>query len=118
MRSMNLVEILLVDVRAGHVDRGAQVLVELVGRPLLARVPDDPQVLESLAVLEREQRGKQQAGREIAGRAEHDECRLRCSRSASATATPAMPTASRRTCSRAACDATGRRTAAGRRRAR
>ena len=71
-----LVEVLLVDVDAVHVDRGAQVLVELVGRPLLARVADDPQIFESLAVFEREQRGEQQPGGEVARCAEHDERRL------------------------------------------
>ena len=69
------VEVLLVDVGAVHVDRGAQVLVELVGRPLLARVADDAEVLEPLAVLERQQRREQQPGREVARRAEHDERR-------------------------------------------
>ena len=71
-----LVEVLLVDVDAVHVDRGAQVLVELVGRPLLARVADDLQVLEPLAVLEREQRGEQQPRGEVARRTEHDERRI------------------------------------------
>ena len=49
-------------VGAGEVDRGAQVLVELIVGPVLARVPDDAQVLEALAVLERQQRRETAAG--------------------------------------------------------
>ena len=70
-----LVEVLLIDVDAVHVDRGAEVLVELVGRPLLARVTDDLEVFEPLAVLELEQRGKQEPGGQVARRTEHNERR-------------------------------------------
>ncbi len=76
MRSMNLSKYFLSTSHAVHVDRGAQVLVELIGRPFLARVADDLQILEPLAVLEREQRREQQPGREIARCAEHHERRL------------------------------------------
>ncbi len=70
------IEILLVDVDVGvgHLNVGPQVLVEFVRRPVLPRVPDDLQVLEALSVLEPQQRREQQARREIAGCADHDEC--------------------------------------------
>ncbi len=47
MRSMNLSRYLSSYSRAGEVDRGAQVLVELIGRPVLARVSDDPEILRA-----------------------------------------------------------------------
>ena len=76
MRSMNLSKYFCVVVGAVQVDRGAQVLVELLVGPVLAGVSDDPQILEPLAVLERQQRGEQQAGGEVAGCTEHDERRV------------------------------------------
>ena len=76
MRSMKRSKYFLSTSTPLHVDRGAQVLVELLGRPLLARVADDLQVLEPLAVLEGEQRGEQEPGREIARGTQHDQRRL------------------------------------------
>ena len=67
------VEVLGVVLGAGKVERGAQVLVELIVGPVLARVTDDPQILEPFAVLERQQRGEQQPGREVSRRTEDDE---------------------------------------------
>ena len=71
-----LVEGLLINVGRAHVDRGAQVLVELIRRPFLARVADDPQVLEPLAILERAQGREQQARGEVTRCAEHHERRF------------------------------------------
>ena len=88
MRSMNWSKYFLSTSPPCSVDRGAQVLVELIGRPLLARVADDLQVFEPFAVLEREQRGEQQAGGEVAGCAEHDERRTSHGCSVRATMPP------------------------------
>ena len=69
------VDVLRIDILVDrvHVDRRAQVLVELLGGPLLTGVTDDLEVLETVAVLQREQRREQKPGREVARSAEHDE---------------------------------------------
>ena len=81
-------EVLLVDVGdvVGHGRR--QLFVELLVRPLLARVSDDAQIREALTSLERQQRGEQQAGREVTGCAEDDECRTSHAASVRATMPP------------------------------
>ena len=81
-------EVLLVDIAdvLGH--RRVQLLVELIVRPLLAGVADDLQVFESFPPFEREQRGEQQARGEVAGGAEHDECRTSHGCSVRATMPP------------------------------
>ena len=67
------VHVLLVDTVAAYVHRRAQVLVELVRRPVLPRVADDAQVREPFPKLERQQRREEQAPRQVARCADHDE---------------------------------------------
>ena len=88
MRSTNLSKYLLVHVADVAVHRGAQVLVELLGRPLLARIPDDAEILEPFTPFEGQQRREQEPRRKVAGCAEDDERRTSHPESVRATMRP------------------------------
>jgi hypothetical protein len=60
------VDLLGVDITDVRCHLLAEEVVVLAGAPLLARVPDDAQVIEPLTHLEREERGEEQPRREVA----------------------------------------------------